>query len=331
MNIVVIGLGSMGKRRIRLIKKLIPDADIIGIEKNEQRRRQVQEIFGIKCCSNLEEIERERIIDSAFVCTSPLTHSRLITECLLRGWNTFTEINLIAEQYDENVLLAKKKRLKLFLSSTPLYREEMCRIYDIVKENGKPANYIYHIGQYLPDWHPWENYKDFFVQDKRTSGCREILAIELPWIIRTFGRIKKINVLSNHVSELKLTYNDSYFVQLFHENGAMGNLAVDVVCRQAVRKLEVYNEDIYLEWYGQPNTLKIKNMETNQLEVSGGERDNYLQEEGYSEFINECAYINEISAFYNIGGAKSKYSFEEDKYVLEIVDEIERLGELTNN
>lgn len=329
MNIVVIGLGSMGKRRIRLLKKIFPDSYIIGIEKDDIKRVQAQEKFAISCYNNLEEIEPELDIESAFVCTSPLSHADIITECLLRGWHTFTEINLVTDYYDENIQLAKKMGVKLFLSSTPMYREEMCKIHRIVEENGKAINYNYHIGQYLPDWHPWESYQSFFVQNKKTNGCREIFAIELPWLIWCFGKIKKINLMSNRVSELRLPYNDSYFVQLLHQNGSIGSLVVDVVCRQAVRKLEIYNEDIYLEWNGVPVSLKQKNLVTQELENIG--MNDYCLEEGYSEFINEFAYINEIKAFYNIEGAEIKYSFEEDKYVLGIIDEIERLGELTGN
>ena len=38
MNIVVIGLGSMGKRRIRLIKELYPEYSIVGIDGRKDRR-----------------------------------------------------------------------------------------------------------------------------------------------------------------------------------------------------------------------------------------------------------------------------------------------------
>ena len=38
MKIVVIGLGSMGKRRIRLIKEMYPDYTVVGIDGREDRR-----------------------------------------------------------------------------------------------------------------------------------------------------------------------------------------------------------------------------------------------------------------------------------------------------
>ena len=53
------------------------------------------------------------------------------------------------------------------MSSTLQYRKEIQFIKEEVKKVSGKVNYIYHVGQYLPDWHPWENYKDFFVGDAR--------------------------------------------------------------------------------------------------------------------------------------------------------------------
>ena len=44
----VIGLGSMGKRRIRLLSEQ-EDVEIIGIESNLQRREEVSQMYSISC------------------------------------------------------------------------------------------------------------------------------------------------------------------------------------------------------------------------------------------------------------------------------------------
>ena len=192
MNIAVIGLGSMGKRRIRLIRGMYPDYPIVGIDERPDRRTEVEEQFKIDTFDSTGKIDRK--IDCAFVCTSPLSHALVIKECLGRKWHVFTELNLIDAGYIENMRMAKDNGCVLFLSSTFFYREEIKYIRKKVTED-KNWNYIYHIGQYLPDWHPWENYKDFFIGEKRTNGCREIMAIELPWLIATFGSIVNFNVV----------------------------------------------------------------------------------------------------------------------------------------
>ena len=319
MKIVVIGLGSMGKRRIRLIKEMYPDYNIIGIDGREDRREEAHSKFGIECADTINEIGT---VDCAFVCTSPLSHNSLIHECLLKGWNVFTELNLVSDGYQENMALAKEQGKTLFLSSTFFYREEIRYIRSKVSED-KRWNYSYHIGQYLPDWHPWESYKDFFLGDKRTNGCREIMAIELPWITGTFGEIETVNVLSDKLTDLNIDYKDNFIIQILHKNGNKGSLIVDVVSPVAVRKLEVYSEGSYISWNGTPDSLAEFDADSKKLvPVTLSEQTEHM--EGYSSFVVENAYKNEIREFFNVvnGVAPAQYGFEQDLKILELIDTI---------
>lgn len=318
MKVLVIGLGSMGKRRIRLMKELYPSIEVFGTDGKEDRREETQELFGIRCFSSIDSVDES--IDCAFICTSPLSHSGIITECLERGWNVFTELNLVDDGYDKNLLLAKEKGLTLFLSSTFFYREETRFIRSKITAD-KQWNYIYHIGQYLPDWHPWENYKDFFIGDKRTNGCREIMAIELPWLTGAFGEIKNVQSVSNKMTNLAINFDDNYFILIEHENGNRGVLIVDVVSPVAVRKLDAYAENAYLTWGGTPESVFEFDQETGTLNnvVLTEEAEH---KEGYRAFIVENAYKNEIMEFFDVvqNGKKPLYGFEQDKKILQIID-----------
>ena len=148
MKIAVVGLGSMGLRRIRLIKQIESSAEIIGVDTNAERRDRAVEQHNISCVESLDMLAAD--LDCIFVCTPPLSHAKIINQCLHKGWNVFTELNLVPDLYDENISLAKEKGLVLFLSSTFLYREEVKYIESQVKNSACKLNYIYHIGQYLP-------------------------------------------------------------------------------------------------------------------------------------------------------------------------------------
>lgn len=320
MNICVIGLGSMGKRRIRLLQKIIPDASIIGIDYDPGKVRDVIGEYKIKCFSDFKYINSD--LDCAFVCTSPQFHAKIIQECLEKNMHVFSEINLIDDLYKENISLARKKNKVLFLSSTPLYKKEIQIIDERVKKSKLGCVYQYHVGQYLPDWHPWDNLEEFFVSKKETNGCRELLAIELPWIQNTFGKIIEINVIKKRCTNLELEFPDTYLIQLEHETGNAGNLMIDVLSRQAVRKLEVLNEELYIRWDGTPDSLYEKELESGVLkQISSGE---YIHEKGYGDFINEYAYAKEIEEFFKvIDGKTAMYGFEEDINTLKIIDGIE--------
>ena len=44
MKALIVGLGSMGKRRIRLLRGIDKNAEIIGVDTNPERRAQVEEM-----------------------------------------------------------------------------------------------------------------------------------------------------------------------------------------------------------------------------------------------------------------------------------------------
>ena len=318
MTIVVIGLGSMGKRRIRLIREMYPEYRIIGVDGREDRRKEAAELLGVACRDTVDAVNEGA--DCAFVCTPPLSHSAIITRCLERGWHVFTELNLVPDGYDENIALAKEKGLTLFLSSTFFYREEIKYLRSRIVPDRK-WNYIYHIGQYLPDWHPWENYRDFFVGDKRTNGCREIMAIELPWLTGTFGEVDAVRVLSDKMTDLNIGFDDNYMIQIKHKNGNKGSLVIDVVSPVAVRRLEAYAENAYISWNGTPDSICEFDSCTKKLEnIVMHERTEH--EKGYSAFVVENAYKNEIREFFDVVNGKKDplYGFEQDKKILEIID-----------
>lgn len=213
-TIMVVGLGSMGRRRIRLLKKLRPEICLCGVDRNRERRVKVEEEFALRTYDSIERALQLEGPEAAVVSTSPLTHASIISECLSRGLHVFTELNLVPDGYQENMALAKEKGLELFLSSTFLYREETRYLIDRVKKCDQPLSYRYHVGQYLPDWHPWESYKDYFISDVRTNGCRELFAIELPWLCAAFGPIMGVRGLRQKCSRLQIAKDYKCFTDV---------------------------------------------------------------------------------------------------------------------
>lgn len=332
MNIAVIGLGSMGKRRIRLLKQYIKNEteesttwQIVGIDATSSRCKECEEGYSIITYHSLEEALNLEVIDCAVVSTPPHTHAKIIKECLEKNIHVFTEINLISQGYNENIKLAKEKERILFLSSTFMYRKEMEYIKKTVQESSFAGMYRYHIGQYLPEWHPWESYKSFFVGRKDTNGCREIFAIELPWIVDTFGEIKSVYSVHRKVSNLEIDYDDSYQVLIEHVSGVVGNISVDVVTPKAGRDLEVWSEGFHIAWKGTPDTLiRFDNRDRTIEEIFLYQ--NVEHTEGYNQFVVENAYYDELVNFINCVEKREqpKYSFEKDREILAWIDEIEK-------
>lgn len=323
MKVVVIGLGSMGRRRIRLLQSLPGHHDVVGVDLSEDRRRQASAELGIATVADLEGTLAAHHPAAAFVCTSPLSHGSLTLKCLRAGLHVFTEINLLSDWYAEAMALAERNHLKLFISSTFLYRRETEFIARAVRDD--TVNYIYHSGQYLPDWHPWESYKDFFVSDKRTNACREILAIELPWIVRAFGEIESLHVMRGKNTALELDFDDNYIISIRHCNGNKGVFCQDVIARKGLRRLEIYSEQQHLFWEGTPESLSTYDLASKTVRpVSLYASVEHC--EGYNANIIEDAYREELVDFlsYLLGKSTPRHSFSADQRILEMIDGIER-------
>lgn len=327
MKIAVIGLGSMGKRRIRILTGILKGASfgntIIGIDTRQDRREEAAREFGINTAGSLEPCN-DGHKGVAFVCTSPDAHYTVIKNCLELDFHVFSELSLVSDAYGQNKWLSEEKGLVLFPSSTMRYRDETRAIIAECRRSNGRINYIYHVGQYLPDWHPWESYRDFFAGKKRTNGCRELLAVELPWIIEAFGPVKSVDSIHDRISSLDIDYDDNYLVRIEHENGCKGILAIDVVSRQPVRDFTAYAEHMQIRWEGTPERIQIWDSGTNSMHpLRFGTA--YRHQEGYQHTIIENAYEREIEDFLAVVKKERSqtYTVDDDLCILGWIDKIE--------
>ena len=322
MKILIVGYGSMGRRRIRLLKSVSNDNVFMCVDNNPKRLEQIKEDGHIGY-ARLDDAISEKP-DVAFVCTSPGHHAEIILSLVDAGIHVFTELNLLSDKYEEIILKAQQNNVKVFMSNTMLYDKEIKAIMQQVGRRPQNHTYLYHIGQYLPDWHPWESYKDFFIGKKETNGCREILAIQLPWLIKLFGKVEKISTIRKKSTKLDIDFNDTYVITLEHENGNTGVFICDVLARKAITYLEILSEKTHIIWNGSPDSLLSFDEQINGLKLLESYK-SVEHLEGYAETIHEDEYLDEIKAFFDyiFHNCEPLYSLEEDKYIINLIDEIE--------
>ena len=324
MKIGVIGLGSMGKRRLRLLTEFFPEITLVGVDSRKDRQEEVSGLFKIQTYESLQEAVREVQIEAVCICTSPISHESIILEALNKNLHVFTEINLLNHYYEEAMQLAEEKNLHLYLSSTFLHRREIKLFEKAVKQDPK-VTYRYHVGQYLPDWHPWESYKDFFVANKQTNGCREIFAIELPWISKVFGEIESFELQKQKISSLEIDYPDNYALVVKHTSGIVGTLNVNILSRVAKRDLDIIGEQTQISWDGSPDGLYQWDEAAKEM-VKKDLYTGYMDNQSYSKTIIEDAYLEEIKEYVALLKDEittTMYSFKKDQAIIELINQFE--------
>lgn len=322
MKFLVVGLGSMGKRRVRCLKALGYN-EIIGLDFREDRRNEAEEKYKIKTVRNIETVDLASV-NVLIISVPPDKHIDYAKIAIKKKIPAFIEAGVISDHSLEisNELIGNEAFIapSCTLKFHPIIKD----IKEIItsKKYGIMTNFTFHSGQYLPDWHPWENVKNFYVSKRETGGAREIVPFELTWITDVFGFPKVIKGYYASTMDIGAEIEDSYAFVLKFEKG-IGSVIVDVAARFATRSLIINLEKAQIRWNWEESTLKV-------FEAINNRWIHYYQpegkaESGYNKNIIEQMYIDEIDAFIKGIEDKTKYpnTVQNDLKVLELLDKIE--------
>jgi predicted dehydrogenase len=323
MKFLIVGLGSMGKRRIRNLQYL-KAGDIIGFDTREDRTKEAEEKYGIRTFTDFDKAMKENP-DALIISTPPDLHTKYAKIAAANNKHFFTEASVLDKGMDELIKLCIGKKIVAAPSCTMRFNSSICRIKEIVDsgEIGKPLAFTYHSGQYLPDWHPWEDYRKFYVAQRETGAAREIVTFELVWLTWVFGGLDTISCFKGKTSILDIDIDDLYQIIIRFRSGAYGHMQVDVVSRVADRSCKIFGEKGVIFWnWGED--VRVYTTEDKQWK-------NYREEkgtnvEGYDEKIKEEPYIREMRSFVGAIRKKSEYPYtiEEDRTVLKWLYAAER-------
>jgi len=325
MKFLVVGLGSMGKRRIRNLKQLKHN-DIIGFDIREDRCNEVNEKFHIKTFTDIENALNENP-DVMIISTPPDLHMKFAKISLENNLHFFTEVNILQDEMIEIINKLKKSHLVGFPSCTMLFHPIIKKINEYLEKGkiGKTLTFLYHSGMYLPDWHPWEDYRLFYVSKRITGACREIVPFELLWIIKSFGDISSVISKKAKISNLEADIDDIYNILLEFKNGIHGNLTIDVISRVPYRQLKILGENgvIIADWTERSVSYYTKNSGWIKEVIDDGKiEENYIHGDG--------PYVEELESFIKTISEKisPKNTFENDHKILKILDAIEKSSDL---
>ena len=300
----------MGKRRIRNLLAN-SEKDIAGFDVRPERNKEAKEKYGIKVIENFNDVSPEDF-DVLIISTSPEAHGDYIRFAIQNKKHFFVEHPTSDDGYSD-ILKNRDLRIIMAPSSTLRYYTPIKMMKKILAEGkvGKILAFQYHMGQYLPDWHPWEDYRQVYFSKKETSACREMLPFELIWLNWLMdSRVADISGTITKVSDLDMDADDIILANLKYQNGILGNVLIDVISRKPVRTLRVLGSDGVLDWERFNHEIKVYDAKTKNTEIISVPKGN--PETGYVN--EEEMYNDEIKAFLDAvrGGAKYPFSFEEN-------------------
>ena len=330
MKFLVIGLGSMGKRRVRNLQAL-GFTEIAGFDLREGRRVEANEKYGIVTFDDFAGALESYQPGAFVISTSPKHHMTYANAAFERGISCFIEASVVEA---DAILDLHKKCAKTDVmmapSCTMRYFPGPKKVKELLADGviGRVLNVNYQTGQYLPDWHPWEKIEEFYVSNRETGGCREIVPFELTWVNDVFGKPEPLACVKAKLTDMNADIDDIYHCLLRYPGSVLANITVEVISRpQATRELRVLGSEGEVVFSADENSVRYVNTENPEwVRFDFGEG---TVEQGY---INpEEPYISEMKDFSDavINRDKNLYpnNLLDDYEILQTLYKLEEMSE----
>lgn len=331
MRAIVFGsLGSMGRRRIRCLRKL-GYSDISGFDLVDMTAVKdsfcwyTDEIDEIESLMAIPENRGEKI-DAVFVCTPPMTKQPYIDLANKYGIPCFVETDICNYTGEYS------------MSNSTIFHPAVQKIKELLDDGviGNPCAFQYHCGQSIYTWRNGNT--DIWQAKKETGGCRELLPFEIGWLSYLFGepieakgmmnkRLDDKNITADDVCSCAVRFwnkamtvtcvpvNNSVLYGALNSNTVTGNILIDLISCPAVRQLKIVGTKGTLMWDWENDFVTIAPMEKyglslhDMLHGMNIKFDKGKSAEGYNENIPELMYERELANFIASVQGKEKYLY----------------------
>lgn len=333
---MVLGLGSMGKRRIRNLQALKTE-EIVGFDTNKSRQKEAADLYGIKVTDSADAALEENP-DGIVICTPPDMHKEHALIAIKRRIPFFTEVNTMpAKDMQEIINMCKENNVNGMPSCNLLFHPSVKRMKSILEEGkiGRLLTFRLHVGSYLPDWHPWEKMSDYYVYRKETGGGRDGIMWELNWILPMLGRPRTVFAGIKKLGDYDAEIFDMYDLHLEIDGGILGNIAMDLIQRTPSRYCEMVGTNGTLRWEHDDKRVRYWNTDKREW-ITYLEKDDsgkYPEEKAGQGLTGRDAamvesYVEEMEMFVKmISGDSPTFTFEDEKTNLKTMFEAEASSE----
>ena len=297
MKILMIGLGGIGQRHTRNLRALLGDSvEIIAYRTRRlthvvtptmgaDAERNVEEVYNITSFDSLDAALAQKP-DAAFICNPSSLHVAVTRACLLAGCDLFLEKPL-ADSLDgtaELVEIAKQKKLIAMVGYQLRFHPCVQRLQQIVAsgELGSLLAVRATIGEYLPNWHPYEDYRTMYAARAELGGGVVLTQIhELDFLYSMFGAPSRVYAVGGHWSDLEIGVEDTASSLLevpwqgrllpiqLHTDYLQSppNRQTEVIGDhgRAVMDLNAQTVSVYKRNVAQPEVFRVENFDRNNL------------------------------------------------------------------
>ena len=307
MKCLFIGLGSIGQRHLRNLKLILPEVEVLAYRNsrnnnvpflNDQnqplRNIDLINFYDIKEYFSLQKA-LENKPDMVFITNPSIYHGQFAIEAIKSGAFVFIEKPLSVDIESAEEILSLEKKLnqkKCMVGFQFRYSPVLIKLKELLDENiiGNLVNGQIANGEYLPNWHPYEDYKYGYAAKKELGGGALLTQIhDLDYSIYLFGMPAFLFTIGGKISSLEINVEDSVNISTnfkYKNSNLPISINLDYISWPSRRTINLYGENGSIFCDLNLNKIVVKKRSSNEI-----------QKYDFSEITRNDIFIRELKNF----------------------------------
>jgi predicted dehydrogenase len=258
---LVAGAGSIGRRHLANLRQL-GARRLAATDPAATRLQTVVEELGVQGFQDFKAALENFKPEVVFVCTPPVFHVEQALGALQSGADVFIEKPLSHSMEGVSALMAEAcKRGRVVQVGYNLRFHPGVRMLKRLVDEGVAGRILWaraEVAQYLPDWRPWQDYRQSYTARRELGGGIILDAShELDYILWLLGPPSELICMAGQVSGLEVNVEDCATIVMRLRSGAQADVHMDFVQRTASRSCVLAGDHARIEWDHRQNEVRV--------------------------------------------------------------------------
>lgn len=255
-KILIVGFGSIGMRHFRNLKANTKAKIIICTSRTDISSSKHVQIY-----NSLNDCLKEKP-ELAFVTNNTSDHVSISTTIVKNGVHLFLEkpvSNSLSGTRDIEEIIQKKKLISM-VGCNMRFHPCLKKIKNLLEQNsiGRVLSVSVESGSYLPDWHPYEDYRKGYAARKELGGGIALTCIhEIDYLMWFFGDVVEVFSITEKISDLQINTDDISIMLLRFQNNVIGEVHLDFFQKPDFKSCKIKGTDGIIYWNSIKNKVSI--------------------------------------------------------------------------